>query len=264
MDQSPQVSHRILISSNSEFLSVGAREELLSKGYVCDIAGNVGSFISKLRKADYSLAVVDSAILCDAQEVSPIELRKLAAGIPIILVLSHCTSPYPLRLADFWVPLVLGKSLSPGEFLKHVQSLTIHPAARVGDGSAFGEQSVSALSPDMLVDITCRSISQSLLNLRHLAQKVSDGREGATGRQDACHLFHCPRLDSMAMAIIQAVDVLERTKGAFKSKELGDLRKKLQALLRQAAVGQVVQLGYDCAQDRDLVMPGIHCKGGNE
>jgi len=52
---------------------------------------------------------------------------------------------------------------------------------------------------------------------------------------DLCGLQDCPRLGLYEETIREGVETLERTKGAFKSKELGELRKKFEALLTPPA-----------------------------
>jgi YesN/AraC family two-component response regulator len=54
-----------------------------------------------------------------------------------------------------------------------------------------------------------------------------------TGSQtDACRLLQCPRRDAYDAAIRETLEVIQRTKQSFKSKELGALRIRLEALLK--------------------------------
>ncbi len=45
--------------------------------------------------------------------------------------------------------------------------------------------------------------------------------------------MQCPRLDRYEAAIQDAVEVMERTRSSFKSKEIGALRQRLETLLRE-------------------------------
>jgi hypothetical protein len=47
-----------------------------------------------------------------------------------------------------------------------------------------------------------------------------------------CQLINCPRGAQLQAALEETIAVLEETKGAFKSKTLGDLRHKLELLLK--------------------------------
>jgi hypothetical protein len=71
------------------------------------------------------------------------------------------------------------------------------------------------------------NLSMSLMNTVHTL------KEGLPeGKTDVCSLMHCSRLTSYEGAIREAVDVLIRTKNSFKSKELADIRKKLESVLK--------------------------------
>jgi hypothetical protein len=47
-----------------------------------------------------------------------------------------------------------------------------------------------------------------------------------------CHLLKCPRLGNLATAVDETIEVLKKTKGSFKSKELGRIRKKLEKIVK--------------------------------
>jgi hypothetical protein len=56
---------------------------------------------------------------------------------------------------------------------------------------------------------------------------------GAAQLGDICRTLECPRQVAYREALECTVEVLEKTKGAFKSKDLGLLRKKIEMLLQQ-------------------------------
>jgi hypothetical protein len=45
-------------------------------------------------------------------------------------------------------------------------------------------------------------------------------------------MWTCPRLSFLKKGLEETIEVLEKTKNSFKSKELGDLRKKLEGLMK--------------------------------
>jgi hypothetical protein len=59
------------------------------------------------------------------------------------------------------------------------------------------------------------------------------GNEAGVSRTSACHLLECPRLRALTGTLRETIRVLEKTKGSFKSKELGDLRMKLEAIAEE-------------------------------
>jgi len=52
---------------------------------------------------------------------------------------------------------------------------------------------------------------------------------------DVCEFMRCPRQTAYKQALVDTVEVLERTKHAFKSKDLGELRRRLETFLKESA-----------------------------
>jgi hypothetical protein len=74
------------------------------------------------------------------------------------------------------------------------------------------------------------SLGTELDAMAHRVQALA-GMQGTEGRaQDAC-LDTCPHAERYRDALREAVHTLERTRTSFKSKELGALRRSLEALL---------------------------------
>ncbi len=66
-----------------------------------------------------------------------------------------------------------------------------------------------------------------------LMKTVQTLKEGLPeGKTDVCSLMHCSRLAAYEDVIRETVDVLIRTKNSFKSKELAEIRKKLECVLK--------------------------------
>jgi response regulator RpfG family c-di-GMP phosphodiesterase len=80
------------------------------------------------------------------------------------------------------------------------------------------------------LDLTLRNVVDALSDLKSLTETIALQR----GNQDACHLLGCPRPVILLEAIREAIRVLESTKNSFKSKELGELRQKLEGIVKSA------------------------------
>ena len=83
---------------------------------------------------------------------------------------------------------------------------------------------------DSFLALTLRNVMGSLTDL----QEVGGALAGGETRVHTCQLINCPRGGQLYRAVEETVAVLESTKGSFKSKALGDLRKKLELLLQHA------------------------------
>jgi len=80
------------------------------------------------------------------------------------------------------------------------------------------------LSMNQVVGIMMGRMGETLLDLRRLVDLSSP----PSGALDPCNVQSCPRLEMYEQIVREGIETLERTKGAFKSRELGDLRKKLE------------------------------------
>jgi hypothetical protein len=80
---------------------------------------------------------------------------------------------------------------------------------------------------DVFLALTLRNVMGSLTDLQQLSRALNN----APTAQTPCQLLNCPRGLQLQQAVKDTVDVLEETKGAFKSKTLADLRHRLELLL---------------------------------
>src|SRR5713101_5684605 len=67
-----------------------------------------------------------------------------------------------------------------------------------------------------------------------LKMTIDTLRKDYAGRTtDVCALIRCPRLEAYETALRGTIEVLRKTKNAFKSKELAALRERLEEFLRK-------------------------------
>jgi len=78
-----------------------------------------------------------------------------------------------------------------------------------------------------LVGLVLGNLASSTLELKQLLDLALQ----ANPTQGVCGIRECPRLGLYQETIRAGVETLEHTKGSFKSKELGDLRRQFTALL---------------------------------
>jgi DNA-binding NtrC family response regulator len=240
MGQMQQTVHRILVADRRDHFSSSVCGALRDEGYACEHVPDAISYMNGLRQARCGLAIVGSQILTDARKSAPTEHDELASGVPIILVSGELGSNGPIDLTRLRVISLVERSIALNTLVDCVRS-GIEESGAASKGMPNSHYAgVSSLSVGALLDLTCQEITNSLSNLNQLAQTALAGQESAAKTEEACHLFRCPRLLALNASIAEAVDVLERTKNSFKSKELADLRRKLEALLREAAVRQAM------------------------
>jgi CheY-like chemotaxis protein len=82
----------------------------------------------------------------------------------------------------------------------------------------------SAVPIETFLDLNMHNILGALMDLRNLSAAMA-GSQPAHG---TCHLLNCPQVAALTAALSEAIEILRETKSSFKSRALGDLRRKLE------------------------------------
>jgi CheY-like chemotaxis protein len=237
---------RILIADDEATFAEVHADLLREQGYTCDCAKDAHVAKTLLGKNQYDLLIADIRMPGnDALEFIE-ELPAFAAGLPAILVTGYPTLDTAIKSTRLAVIGYLVKPVPIDGFLNLVRESVIRSlSVRMFDGVRNRLQKASqelmslsgmkdlTLSKGSFVDVdvflqfTIKNIISSMLDLRDLTQALAQNKP----KQQVCQLLNCPRHAELTQAIQDAVFVLEKTKSAFKSKELASLRGKLERIL---------------------------------
>jgi hypothetical protein len=101
-----------------------------------------------------------------------------------------------------------------------------------GGSVGLGRHATGPVPLEVFHELAFDRLLTSFLDMDSLAEALvrDTGRSSPTS---ACHLLDCPRLKALTHALREATHVLETTKGSFRSKELGELRHRLDAILEE-------------------------------
>ncbi|MGD9721936.1 MAG: response regulator [Pirellulales bacterium] len=219
--------------------------ELLNRAqYDCDCTQSVEEAGTWLDERDYDLAIVDINMPGNADLEFVRQLSGRAEGPPVILVTAYPSINSAIRSVELPVVAYMVKPFDFEDLLSKVQAAArraevlravrgelerlkeyrqslLLAESHVRDAPATAQES----SVQAFVGVTMRHVVESLINLRRVT--------GGNAEGDAEVLAWTPS-DSAGMreALREAIATLERTKTAFKSKELGELRRKLEGLLK--------------------------------
>jgi CheY-like chemotaxis protein len=213
-------------------------------GYVCLTAHNVACGVELLQMQQVDVILTDLMMPgSTAVEVVPVLEQASGGGVPFIVLTGHPTVETAVESVARNVCAYLLKPVAKEVLLGAVERCLAHRSVRgslarslerldswkIDLTQIFGRAGEPRQSADMAEDafyaMTLRNIIASLEDLSHLSAM----RRG--GARQPCHLFDCPRLDALSGALNQCVEVLEKTKNSFKSKELGALRVHLEDVL---------------------------------
>ncbi|MDY0168703.1 MAG: PAS domain-containing protein [Thermoguttaceae bacterium] len=186
-----------------------------------------------------------SRLLKDGEEHS-VEIDENRLGGEF-LVTGYPSTETAIRSIDLSVVGYLTKPLDLDELLCHVKPAIAHSQYRRAV-TVILERLQSCV--DDLNDIHWIRIPRagakcelvSLSTIRTLAACLSElvglySRSGGEGcAESLCELIGCPMLPVHRQAIVDTIAVLKKTKDTFKSKELAELRTRLEALLHMGSL----------------------------
>jgi DNA-binding response OmpR family regulator len=236
---------RILLADPNELFRESTTALLMEAGFVCTQATDRSSAQRHLEIGTFDLAICDVTMAGDESLdlVQWIRARPQPPGVLLVTGLGRLDSAMAamrLGVRDYML-----KPVEPAELLERVRDAV--QAARAANLVGAMRRRLDEWSADArrleqfwaggggdeeitvqgYLELTLRGVMTSLLDLKELTESLATRRDV----RSPCHLLECGRLDSLNSVLRETVDVLETTKGSFKSRALGQLRQKLQRAL---------------------------------
>ncbi|MFQ5869932.1 MAG: response regulator [Candidatus Zixiibacteriota bacterium] len=240
---------RILIADDEETFILSTADLLRKEGYECECVPNAAAAAQMLRSADYDVVIADIKMPGNFELELVREITDIAKGMPVILVTGYPSLNSAIQSIQLPVVAYLVKPFDFDQLLSQVQIsiknfrvyrtlCSIRRRLQDWRKDVAGIEGVLRATPrsassapvDAFLKLTFRNIVDSLSDLRQLTEGIALENVG----QKVCHLFNCPRLRALKEGLVESIDVLEETKSAFRSKKLGELRRKLEGLLQEA------------------------------
>jgi len=246
---------RILLADDEDTFRLSTATLLRAEGYQCDCAQD-SEEASRLLTNAHDALISDIRMPGNTQLEFLREVRDRFPALPIVVVTGYPsvqTAVESLRLsfADYLLKPVEWPDLlrSVTQAVEKSRVLRATEAARQEVGrlvasldrlkQRVAEPGAITSAKDLAWSLDV-FLAQSAVQLAALSADVravmTGYLHGVDRPTDVCRLMQCPRQTAYRAAIDGAIDVLERTKHAFKSKDLGELRRKLEQLLKESDV----------------------------
>ncbi|GMV51749.1 response regulator [Nitrospirales bacterium NOB] len=243
---------RILIADDDVTFRETAAVFLRRAGYLCTWAGDAEEAATALAAYPYELLITDINMPGNENLELLHRLHRGQTTVPVILVTGYPTVPTAvealrLSVVDYFIkpldfPSVLLRirhAIEKGRLLRCLQQSRREASAWIGTmerveqgllaSGPIGSAEQQAWSIDRCLGQMATQLLQLMMSFKAAANLANKRQAGQA--IDLCAALQCPRLTQYEEAVKATVDVLERTKYAFKSKDLGLVRKQLETLL---------------------------------
>jgi DNA-binding response OmpR family regulator len=237
---------RILLADDEETFLHATADILRREGYRCDCAPDARVAAEMLRGNEYELLIADIKMPGNPELELIKSLPRLAEGLPVILVTGYPSIRSATESIQLPVVAYLVKPIEIAELLAHIppaieryrllrkvreSRARIEQLCRDLGGLETVVERPGAVDPTVssaeFLDLCIQNIVNTVADVRHISL-AAQGQDPGSG---PCHLLGCPNLEHLTEALEETIGVLRETKGSFKSKALGDLRKKLELVL---------------------------------
>jgi DNA-binding response OmpR family regulator len=237
---------RLLLADDDAAFREMTKLLLVREGYSCHTAADGPEVETLLNQREYDLLISDIDMPGNRDLSLIAGLPQMQAGLPVILVTGAPSVESAAKSVGLAVAAYLLKPLDTKAFLdtvrQTVERFRCYRAAMLSrERLVRSSEAMKALETELrspvsggsdpavqaFVDLTIQNMHQSLLDLRSVLAVLRPA-EAATP-ESAADQARQPL--ALVQALWETVAVLEKTKHAFKSKELGQLRKKLEGLV---------------------------------
>ena len=243
---------RILLADDEETFRRSTAKLLEQEGYRCDCAQD-SQEAGRLLTSQYDAFITDIRMPGNMQFEFLRDVRSRFPLLPVVLVTGYpsvqtaveslrlsCTD-YLLKPVD-WPELLRAVSEAVKKTgLLRMTTAVREEASRLVASLEYLQENLprqgSGANERELAWSLDTYLSQSFAQMAVLSSRIrsvmtSQVQGVAQEPTDVCRMMDCPRLTAYREALESTVEVLEKTKNAFRSKDLGLLRNKIELLLR--------------------------------
>lgn len=240
----------ILVVDDEETFRETTAALLLRDGYEAKGCASTAAALDAIRSGPPGLLICDINMPGNAELEFIREVHAASPGLPVILITGYPTVQTAASAVTLGVVAYLLKPVVPSELMKLVAHTVLQRQAclRVEQNlnrvEAWNRDLASvrlglrprpedefARTMATFVTLTLGNVMESLGDIRDVVQVLLRQEASPEIRES----LSSARPLVLISAIQDAINAIEKTKGSFKSKELGELRLRLEAVLQDAS-----------------------------
>ncbi|MDP2345532.1 MAG: response regulator [Deltaproteobacteria bacterium] len=226
---------RILIADDDEGIRAFLTAALVRRGHECVEVATADDVAAQLGQSNFDLVILDVQMPGNANLEILVTKAQREDVTPVIIVSGSADPDVIVRSFRLSAVDWLSKPILPNVLIDRVdvalaraRSLASVRRARV-DVQRWLE-SMTAMTPGDGLSMESY-IAQSFLLMAQLSANLQSAVATQRAQTDLCRNLQCPRRVCLEAAVARAIDVIEKTRSSFKSRELGELRTQLEHAL---------------------------------
>jgi DNA-binding response OmpR family regulator len=229
----------VLLADDEESFRESTCRLLERRGFQCQCAADADQAVAKLQQVRYDVLISDIRMPRNPDLRVVREARALDNHLPIILVTGYPAVDTAIRGINMAVDAYLTKPFDIDDLVAHIRKGVerSHIRRRLASAAERLRAVLADLESDQAEAMwhDRAGDEDALVTIRTLAACLSDllaaKPPAGGGATNLCDLLDCPQRPMHRQAILHAIDVLEKTKENFKSKQLAELRAGLEEAL---------------------------------
>ena len=235
----------ILLADDEEVFLEATQDLLKEEGFECNTVRNAQELSTALNTIDYDLLITDLNMPGNRVLEMVNEIRNKAMAIPVIVVTGYPSIPSAVESVRLNVLEYLIKPIDYPKLLdatrrgvQHKQVLrTVRKARQEVDLRAAQLAEIERTLSVFGSAVEDTEVSEALVEDSETKYLKSQLKESipSESSQSPSSPYDLARYVKLREGIHDTIEVLQKTKGAFRSKVLGDLRQKLQKLLKETS-----------------------------
>jgi len=241
---------RVLIANHDDRLLDPVIRALKQDGYQCVAVKEKAVVIPMLKKEPYDLLLINITFNSCNEMTLINRVNEIIEGLPIIVFARKPSLEMAIQAIELPIAAFLTEPLDTERLrqhvhkavncfrqLKYIQDRTRHLRRWGQDLEKCNEiiENSSGLGQPSFRTFLAFMVNNSIKNLAAI-QHLFNSWEDDKSEEKVCSHFDCPRLKSLMSTLIETIDVLEKTRSSFRSKDLGRLRLKILAVIEDMAL----------------------------
>lgn len=233
---------RILIADDEPTFLESTADLLRREGYEVMTANDGQRALELVVDEQFDLLITDLEMPGNSDLALVRRVAQVRGGLPVIILTGFPSVRSAVASIELPVAAYLTKPVVFAELVERVHAAVTRfrsframqdAELRLNDMRLRYDQLATQRGPgaptaDTFLSLALRNVMGSLTDLEQLGRALA----GSPVDAHACQIMNCPRGSQLTSAIEHTVEVLEETKHAFKSKQLAELRQRLELLLQ--------------------------------